>query len=186
MASIALTARTALHLRRRGSLATSCIFWLFSPAHGVYFIRRRLPLGSPVGVSLAAVVLLLLSYSNFDEWTELFLRQVCRATVSWLWSGSANDLPANTIVLTDDPYAAYITWKRTLNTPMPVSEPAPWARRLSSAEIAEIRLSGKASEETLNWKIVAVGSPATAAGSDVVLWKTPSGLESVILRKDSD
>jgi hypothetical protein len=185
IASIALygSDRTAFTPSR---FATDLVYFLAVFAgYGVYFIRRRLPLGSPVGVSLAAVVLLLLSYSNFDEWTELFAPSMPSdrfLALEWI----SKHLPANTIVLTDDPYAAYITWRRTLNTPMPVSEPAPWARRLSSAEIADIRLSGKASEETLNWKIVAVGSPASAAGSDVVLWKTPSGLESVILRKDSD
>jgi hypothetical protein len=100
------------------------------------------------------------------------------------WIG--NNLPDNTIVLTNEAFANYIAWRRTLYTPVPVSEPSPWARRLSSEEIAQRRLSGEPSDETGKWNIVAVGPPSSTSSTDKILWQSRSGLEAVILRHDSN
>jgi len=149
--------------------------------YSVFFLRRRLPLNTSLTVSLASAAMLYLGWSNLWFWRGLYEQRTSPERFQALqWIGG--NLPDNVIVLTDDAFANYISWRRSLNTPIPISEPASRSNWLNSREIVKQLQSGNPSEEARKWIIVSVGDPTTSTQASDILWHSASGKESVYLQ----
>ncbi len=86
--------------------------------YAIYRIQQYLGWRTPIMVAIA----LSLGYVNYPLWEQVFLPTEDPgrfAAYDWI----QNNTPTNSIVLTGESWACYGTWRRTLGTPMPVSEP---------------------------------------------------------------
>jgi hypothetical protein len=96
------------------------LVYLLSLFAGYAFYRIQQYLGWRTPIMIA--VALSLGYLNYPLWEQVFLPTEDPgrfAAYDWI----QNNTPADSIVLTSDLWACYATWRRTLGTPMPVSEP---------------------------------------------------------------
>ncbi|MEW9805688.1 hypothetical protein ABUE31_06820 [Mesorhizobium sp. ZMM04-5] len=146
----------------------------------VFAARRSVPIPVSAGVSVASLALLYLAFENRERWNVLYepnMPYERYMALDWI----SKNTPPNTIVLSNDPAAAYVSWRRTLNTPIPISEPRP-KRGLTSKDIVRLRTSKDASAEARTWQLVAVAPLSTAGPGDEVLWANFER-EAVILKK---
>jgi hypothetical protein len=125
--------------------------------------RYRLQPGTAFAVALA------LALSNIPLWRESFAPD--RNPDRWrAYEWIQQHTPADTIVLTSDEWAPYATWRRTLLTPLPASEPRSHdndARRAAAALAA--------GRPPLVGKVVEVIAPGGKWNRGAVIWKSPSG-----------
>jgi hypothetical protein len=135
--------------------------------YGLYRLQKYCGWRGSVTIAIA----LLFAFVNRPLWEQVFIPDTDRgrfAAYSWI----ANHAPANSIVMTSDPWACYAAWRRTLGTPMPVSEPR-----------VPLRIS-----ETAAWELWTGGSPGELRGIQLlavfgpdernkgrVLWSNPEG-----------
>jgi len=120
---------------------------------------------------LVVAIALLLTFANFPQWKALLTPDRARgrfAAYGWI----ANYTPANSIVLTSDPWASYAAWRRTLLTPMPVSEPRV-PPRISERAIRELSRGGSP-EELLGIELLAVFAPHHRK-EGILLWSNMDG-----------
>ncbi len=125
--------------------------------------RLRMPPGKTVGLAL------LLALSNISLWRGTFV------------AGNDNDLwhayewiqqhtPPDAVVLTNDSWAAYATWRPTLNTPY---NPASPHRGENSARRAAAALAaGRAPEVS---EVLTIVAPRGKWDRGSVVWHSPSG-----------
>jgi hypothetical protein len=128
----------------------------------------------------AMVLGLLLALTNIPLWRDSFTpdgdRDRWRA-YAWIQQHT----PPNTVVLTNDPWAPYATWRQTLLTPLTASSPRPGdndARRAAAALSA-----GRAPAVGV---VVAVIAPGGQWNRGSVIWKSPSGWSIVQQWPDSN
>jgi hypothetical protein len=159
---------------------TDLVYFLSVFAGYVFFAaRQRVPIPDWAGVSLASLALLYLAFENRERWNSLYepnMPYERYVALNWI----SKNTPAKTIVLSRDPAAAYVAWRRTLNTPIPISEPR---RRggLSSRDIVRSRVLGDASAEARAWQLVRVAPLSIIGHDDEVLW-ADFEREAVILK----
>jgi hypothetical protein len=137
--------------------------------YAFYRIQEYLGWRPPIMIAIA----LSLGYVNYPLWEQVFLPNDDPgrfAAYDWIQSHT----PANSIVLTDDSWACYATWRRTLRTPMPVSEPRV-SPRISKTAKREM-LEGGAPGELRGVQVLDVLKPGARAEGKV-LWSNPDGWE---------
>src|SRR5207248_2308480 len=96
----------------------TCMLSIFA-GYAAYSVwkRSRLPFAG------ALVFGILLGMSNYWLWQELF-HEGGPQPESWrAFQWIAANTPADTIVLSSDSWAPFGTWRRTLSSPLPISEP---------------------------------------------------------------
>jgi hypothetical protein len=116
-------------------------------------------------------VAVMLAFANFPQWQSLLIPDPDRgrfAAYGWI----ANHTSANSILLTADPWASYAAWRRTLLTPMPVSEPRV-PPRFSQQESQELSAGG-APEVLRGIQLLAVFGPGERKEGRL-LWSNPDG-----------
>jgi hypothetical protein len=148
--------------------------------YAAWLVQRCLPMRASVGASVAMVSLFLLAYTNHDAWHQLYepnMSQDSYLALDWI----SKNTPEKTIILNNNSFAAYVSWRRTLSSPMPISEPQPQSARLSSAEIARLRFSGDDSVEARAWELVAIEPKSAMVAGNEILWQSPNS-DTVILR----
>jgi hypothetical protein len=117
----------------------------------------------------AFVIGLLLALTNIPLWRDNFApdRDPDRwRTYAWIQQHT----PADTVVLTNDQWAPYATWRPTLLTPLTASGPRP---RENAARRAAAALS--AGRPPMVGAVVAVIPPGGKWNRGAVIWKSPSG-----------
>jgi hypothetical protein len=133
--------------------------------YAMYRVGQRTGLQLRTGLAIG----LLLSAANFPMWRETFApdREADRfAAYAWIQEHT----PADTVVLTGDAWAPYASWRRTLVTPLPASEPRVYdndARRAAAAMAAGHAPAVGA--------VVAVIAPGGKWQRGTVLWRSSSG-----------
>ncbi len=136
---------------------------------GYAWFRIRAWLGVPMGTAMAVGVGLALT--NYGTWNELYEPTLSPGRwEAYQWIGS--NTPADTIVMDREPWTPYLAWRRTLETPIPVSEP-PMVNTPSEHLIDNI-LAGRLPPDAVPC-LVAVRTPKDV-GPDPVLWRGASGL----------
>ncbi len=141
-------------------------FSLFA-GYCLYCLQKYRAWSGPLVVAIA----LLLAFANFPQWKALLTPDRARgrfAAYGWI----ANHTPANSIVLTTDPWASYAAWRRTLLTPMPVSEPRV-PPRISEQATRELSAGGSP-EELRGIELLAVFGPRRRK-KGILLWSNPDG-----------
>ncbi|MBZ5566353.1 MAG: hypothetical protein LAN64_00735 [Acidobacteriia bacterium] len=119
------------------------------------------------GVVIAAG--LLVALTNVPFWVEMFAREPNperRQAYAWI----EQHTPADTIVVVADAWAPYATWRRTPDTPLPVSEPK--VIRNPARDAAAALANGRNPEAAFVVKVIAPGGVAPPGPR---LWKSPSG-----------
>lgn len=118
---------------------------------------------------------LLVALTNVPLWMEVFAREPQaerRQAYAWI----EQHTPADAIVLTQDEWAPYATWRRTPSTPLPVSEPR--TANNAARDAADALALGRSPNVAVVVKVVA---PGGVAPRGTVLWKTPAGWSVVQL-----
>jgi hypothetical protein len=116
-------------------------------------------------------IALSLGLANYSLWQQVFIPDSDRgrfAAYDWI----ANHTPADSIVFTGDQWACYATWRRTLNTPMPVSEPGV-PPRISKVENWQLSKGGSPMEFRGIQLLAVLGPSERKKGR--LLWSTPDG-----------
>ncbi|MGB9106312.1 MAG: hypothetical protein WCC59_16270 [Terriglobales bacterium] len=125
--------------------------------------RYRLELGTAFAIAL------LLALSNIPLWRESFAPD--RDPDRWrAYAWIQQHTPAETIVLTSDAWAPYATWRRTLLTPLPASEP-----RAGDNDARRAAAALSAGHPPLAGAVVEVIAPGGKWRRGSVIWKSPSG-----------
>jgi hypothetical protein len=129
--------------------------------------RYRLRLGTAFAIAL------LLALSNITLWRDCFapVRDPDRwRAYAWIQQRT----PADTIVLTNDEWAPYATWRRTLLTPLPASEP-----RTGDNDARRAAAALAAGHPPMVAAVVEMVAPGSQWNRGSVIWKSPSGWEIV-------
>ncbi len=116
-------------------------------------------------------IALVFALVNYPLWQQLLIRDGDAgrlAAYEWI----ANHTPANSIVMTTDPWASYATWRRTLGTPRPVSEPRVGPR--IGAEANKELLAGGSPAELKGVELLTVVRPGDT-NNGKLLWSSPDG-----------
>jgi uncharacterized membrane protein len=117
----------------------------------------------------AFAIALLLALSNITLWRESFAPE--RNPDRWrAYAWIQQHTPADTIVLTSDEWAPYATWRRTLLTPLPASEP-----RAGDNDARRAAAALSAGHPPLVGAVVEVIAPGGKWQRGSVIWKSPSG-----------
>lgn len=125
--------------------------------------RYRLELGTTFAIAL------LLALSNIPLWRESFAPDRdpdCWRAYAWIQQHT----PADTIVLNTDEWAPYATWRRTLLTPLPASEP-----RAGDNDARRAAAALSAGHPPLVSTVVEVIAPGGKWQRGSVIWNSPSG-----------
>jgi hypothetical protein len=144
----------------------SYFFSLFA-GYALYRIQRYFALSTAITVAIAS----LLGLTNLPLWKGAMITDRDRgrfAAYEWIQKHT----PADSIVMTTDPYASFATWRRTLRTPMPVSEPRV-APRISEKTKVEL-VSGLSPKEIRGIPLLVVSGPGKD-GKGKLLWSNPDG-----------
>ena len=126
------------------------------------------------GVSLAVATALgiLLSLSTYRTWQQM-IHEGGVPVGSWgAYHWISENTPPDTMVLNTNSYVSYVSWRRALYSPLPISEP----RRLDPAleEMRKQLREGNLPPEALTHKLVQV-IPPDETPANPVLWKDPNG-----------
>ncbi len=116
-------------------------------------------------------IALLLAFFNLPLWEIALTPDPDRgrfAAYEWI----TNHAPANCIVMTTDPWACYATWRRTLHTPMPVSEPSVPPRISERGEVELV--VGLSPKELRGIELLSVFGPGNP-NKGKVLWSNQDG-----------
>ena len=116
-------------------------------------------------------IALLFAFVNRSGWDQVLVPDSDRgrfAAYGWI----ANHTPSNSIVMTRDSWACYASWRRTLSTPMPVSEPRV-PPRISEKANQEL-LAGRSPEELRGIQLLAVFGPSDH-DKGRLLWSNSDG-----------
>ena len=125
--------------------------------------RYRLEIGAAFAIAL------LLALSNITLWRESFAPE--RNPDRWrAYAWIQQHTPADTIVLTTDEWAPYATWRRTLLTPLPASEP-----RAGDNDARRAAAALSAGHPPAVAAVVEVIAPGGKWHRGSVIWKSPSG-----------
>lgn len=125
--------------------------------------RYRLEAGTAFAIAL------LLALSNIPLWRESFAPD--RNPDRWhAYAWIEQHTPADTIVLTSDEWAPYATWRRTLQTPLPASEP-----RAGDNDARRAAAALAAGHPPMVSTVVEVMAPGGNWKRGSVIWKSPSG-----------
>ena len=117
----------------------------------------------------AFAIALLLSLSNVTLWRESFAPD--RDPDRWrAYAWIQQHTPADTIVLTNDQWAPYATWRRTLLTPLPASEP-----RAGDNDARRAAAALSAGHPPMVGAVVEVITPGGKWNRGAVIWKSSSG-----------
>lgn len=136
--------------------------------YAAYQLKRR------VGMSAVAatVLVVLLGLSTYRTWQQMIgeggVPVGSLAAYQWI----SEYTPPDTIVLNVHSWACVTSWRRTLSSPLPISEP----RHMDPAW-QELRMqlqAGNFPPEALRHKLVKVVPPGQIS-TDQVLWKDPNG-----------
>jgi hypothetical protein len=128
-------------------------------------VAQRTGLQLRTGLALG----LLLSAANFPMWRETIAAD--RDPDRWdAYTWIQEHTPADTVVLNVDPWAPYATWRRTLVTPLPASEPR--VRDNEARRAAAAISAGKAPAVTT---VVTVIAPGGKWQRGTVVWRSASG-----------
>jgi hypothetical protein len=133
--------------------------------YAMYRLAARYPLKPGTAIAIA----LLLALSNIPLWRESFApdRNPDRwRAYGWIEQQTA----ADTIVLTSDEWAPYVTWRRTLQTPLPASEP-----RAGDNDARRAAAALAAGRPPMASTVVEVMAPGGMWNRGSVIWKSPSG-----------
>jgi len=144
---------------------------------GVWWVRSHLRFRS--AAALALTVVLLLGLTQSSRWRHLFTIPTVPAPMWEAYTWVDAHTPPDTLVLARGRWSVYGTWRRTLETSVPASEP-------SVADTAKQRMMQE---------LLAGGRPADAGDAEVVairdtgpgpneqvLWRHPSGVAVVRVR----
>jgi hypothetical protein len=145
------------------------LFYFFSLFAGYSLYRLQQYRGWSTRNTIA--IALLFAFVNFPQWAALFTPDPDRGrfgAYDWI----ANHTPPNSIVWTVDPWASYAAWRRTLLTPMPVSEPHV-PQRITKRVSLELS-AGSSPEELRGIQLLAVFGPSDRENGRV-LWSNPDG-----------
>ena len=118
-------------------------------------------------------IALALAFVNRGGWEHLLAPDRASgrfAAYGWV----ADHTPANSILMTTDPWACYAAWRRTLGTPMPASEPSV-PPRISERANLEL-LAGRSPKELRGIQLLAVFGPGDRSKGRL-LWSNPDGWE---------
>jgi hypothetical protein len=147
----------------------SDLTYFFSIFAGYALFRAEKYFGFSGRVTIALA--LLLALTNLPQWDDLLVNDGGRgrfAAYDWI----ANHTPANSIVFTTEPWACYATWRRTLLTPMPISEPRVPPRISEHAKMQ--MLYGRHPAELRGIELLEVLGPGERQGGKV-LWSNADG-----------
>jgi hypothetical protein len=147
----------------------SNLTYFFSIFAGYALFRAQKYWGLSGRVTIAVAVLL--AFTNIPQWNDLLVTDGNRgrfAAYNWI----ANHTPANSIVFTTEPWACYATWRRTLFTPMPISEPRVPPRISERAKVA--MLYGRQPAELRGIELLEVLGPGERDDGKV-LWSNSDG-----------
>jgi hypothetical protein len=148
------------------------LVYLLTIVAGYGVSRLRRALGAPA--SLTLIVALLLGVTQRDRWLHLYTIPTLPPATweAYLWIQTHTR--ADAIVLDDGRWGAYGTWRRTIVTSLPVSEPdtAGTAKR----RLTEALQAGHRPPEAAKTEVVAIRAPGAAVPGERVLWTHPSGL----------
>jgi len=134
-------------------------------------VRERLHQGRTIIIVSALVV----SLTLLPRWFEIATPAVPDGFVEageWIRANTSPD----TIVLSVNPFASYVTWRRTLLTPLPISEPLDRVvpRQLEVRDL----ISGARPPSSPEMKLIGISFPGSDAAGRV-LWRHPSGFAVV-------
>jgi hypothetical protein len=133
----------------------------------------RLQEASGLSGRTTIAIALLLACTNIPQWEDLLTPDSDRGrfeAYNWI----ANNTPQNSILFTADPWACYAAWRRTLRTPMPVSEPRV-PSRISEKARMEL-LAGRSPQELDGIPLLVVFWPSDRKeGRGKTLWTNPDG-----------
>jgi hypothetical protein len=135
----------------------------------LYRLQKFLGWSAPTMVAIA----LALAFVNRGGWEHLLAPDRASgrfAAYGWV----ADHTPANSILMTTDPWACYAAWRRTLGTPMPASEPSV-PPRISERANLEL-LAGRSPKELRGIQLLAVFGPGDRSKGRL-LWSNPDGWE---------
>ncbi len=121
--------------------------------------------------STTIAIALMFGFVNYPLWHQVFTpdgEPGRFAAYEWI----ANHTPANSIVMTGDPWASYATWRRTLGTPRPVSEPRVPPR--INEEESKVLLAGGSPKELQGIELLAIVRPGDRSQGKL-LWSRPDG-----------
>jgi hypothetical protein len=130
-------------------------------------LRRR----AGLSLAIATVVGILLGVSTYRTWQQL--HEGGAPVGSWgAYHWIDDNTPPDTIVLDTNSWASFASWRRTLSSPLPISEP----RHLDPAleTMREQLRDGVFSQEALRYKLVKVIPPGETAAYKL-LWKDSDG-----------
>ncbi len=139
--------------------------------YAFYRIQQYFGWRTPMMVAIA----LSLGYVNYPLWEQVFLPTEDPgrfAAYDWI----EKNTPANSIVLTGESWACYGTWRRTLGTPMPVSEPRVPPR--FSVKVNPESMTDLAGEELRGTQLLEVFGPSEhypQPSKGRLLWTNPTG-----------
>jgi hypothetical protein len=164
-----------LYMRGTGSVAftpsrffTDLVYFLsIFAGYSLYRLQKYRRWRTRTTIAIA----LLLALFNLPLWEVALTPDPNRgrfAAYDWI----ANHAPANSIVMTADPWACYATWRRTLVTPMPVSEPAVPPRVSQRGEVELV--VGLSPKELRGIELLSVFGPDTP-NKGKVLWSNQDG-----------
>lgn len=107
----------------------------------------------------AILIALLLGLSNLPWWRDVYANNADAgrwSTYRWI----EQNTPPNTVVLESDPWASYVTWRRTPYPPLPLSEPL---------------LPENARVVNPNAPVYEVVAPQGNAADGITVWRDASG-----------
>jgi hypothetical protein len=148
-------------------LSNLAYFFSIFAGYALYRFQKRYSLSAPLTIAVA----LLLALTNLPQWKVLMTPDADRgrfAAYNWI-EGHA---PPNSIVLTVDSWACYATWRRTLRTPMPISEPRVPPRISALARVEW--LAGLMPAELRGVPLIEVFGPHQPHGGKL-LWSNADG-----------
>ncbi len=144
----------------------SYFFSIFA-GYALFRFQKRFGLSGAVTVTIA----LLLGLTNIPQWQDLMVSDADPgrfATYQWI----AKNTPANSIVETKEAWACYATWRRTLRTPMPISEPRVPPHISDTAELELV--NGLAPAELRGIEVLDIFAPGQRREGKL-LWSSPDG-----------
>ncbi len=129
---------------------------------------------TPTAHGAVVVAGLALGAVHLDAW-EALSRPTVPAPMHAAYAWIAEHTPPETLVLNNEPWTAYATWRRAARTPIPVSEPE--VRGTPKDALVRAIVSGQPPESAASLPRVAIRPVATAkARGWAVLWEGPDGV----------